>query len=267
MNIAEYRQYFNASRTERTVHLTVAENLSNNILDESSILVVTLVASVESSRILEGYTVVVIFLPEPEEEGVVGTYKYPLLSRQASITLILLPLVPPSFTKPYYEANYTVTNNEHELSVEEINISSDYEDYESVIVTLQQEGSYLQCTRKASECYVAEFIGYYEYFRVSRSERSVELERLRELPDLTDGSIIILTIVATVEDKQGYAVVIISYTSESSVETVIEFEEDIYRFSTDPDRIGVIGAVRAVSTSTTEVISYSITDSDGKKPI
>lgn len=46
----------------------------------------------------------------------------------------------PSFEKPYYDGTYTITNNDHDISVEEINISADYEDLESLNLALQQEG-------------------------------------------------------------------------------------------------------------------------------
>lgn len=99
-------------------------------------------------------------------------------------------------------------------------------------------------------------------------ERAIQLTKTNNLPPnvLQNSSVIVLTIVATVEDRSGYTVVIISIISEPA-DSTIEFEEESYRFNTEPDRVGVIGAVRAVSTSATESITYSISATEGKNGI
>lgn len=54
-------------------------------------------------------------------------------------------LVPPSFTDPYYSGTYTITENEDELTTDEITISADYNNYESITVELQG-GTSTSCT-------------------------------------------------------------------------------------------------------------------------
>lgn len=54
------------------------------------------------------------------------------------------PTEPPSFTKFYYNGSYKIselTNEIDELDVEIIQISEDYVDYESLIVTLAEDGT------------------------------------------------------------------------------------------------------------------------------
>lgn len=68
-----------------------------------------------------------------------------------------------------------------------------------------------------------------------------------------------LTIVASADGVSGYSVVIISIVDDNETpDSTIWFEEQVYRFSTNPDRIGTIGTVKAFSKNE-ESISYSIT--------
>lgn len=79
-----------------------------------------------------------------------------------------------------------------------------------------------------------------------------------------DKSAIVLTLVASADGVNGYTVVIISIVDDNETpDSTIWFEEQVYRFSTNPDRIGTIGAVKAFSQNE-ESISYSITDNSGK---
>lgn len=52
--------------------------------------------------------------------------------------------VPPSFTKPYYSGNYKINpNDDEQLTAENIIISEDYDDIESIVVTIVEEGKIL----------------------------------------------------------------------------------------------------------------------------
>lgn len=111
-----------------------------------------------------------------------------------------------------------------------------------------------------------DFIDYRNFFDFEQNERVFKLQ-LKEgaIPEseLENKAVIVLTIVATAGELNGYAIVIISIDDSESVDSTIEFEEEIYKFNTDPERVGVIGVVKATSTSG-EAISYSLTDESGK---
>lgn len=112
--------------------------LTEDILKGKTI-VLTIVASVAENSELRGYAVVIISLPETENEVVVG--KRIKLVQRLKNSLIFLFAVPPSFTKPYYNGTYTVSTNDggdDELSVEDISI--DDNGVESIVVTILEEG-------------------------------------------------------------------------------------------------------------------------------
>lgn len=64
--IVDFKDYFTATRNERNVALSLDENLPDNVLQANSVIVLTLVATVEGSSDLTGYTVVIISLPDSE---------------------------------------------------------------------------------------------------------------------------------------------------------------------------------------------------------
>lgn len=83
---------------------------------------------------------------------------------------------------------------------------------------------------------------------------------------LHDETVIVLTIVASVDGLHGYTVVVISLIDsreDDFPESIIWFEESVYRFDANPDRLGAIGTVKAVSKFEENVL-YSATDESGK---
>lgn len=101
---------------------------------------------------------------------------------------------------------------------------------------------------------------------MKRNENYVLLELNKNLHEslLKDKSIIVLTIIASVDKMNGYTVVLLSLIDNTvSSNSSIEFEQDNYKFIAYSDRTGVIGAVKAVSTIA-ETISYRIVNETGK---
>lgn len=60
------------TRLERKVEIALKENLLSEILESEAFLVLTIVASVEGDSSLIGSTVVVVTLPEREEQENAG---------------------------------------------------------------------------------------------------------------------------------------------------------------------------------------------------
>lgn len=73
--LIEYKEYFRLSRNGRNVEITLGNDLPETILESQSYIILTIVASVEGNSDLKGSTVLIISLPEKNEQSTGGTLK------------------------------------------------------------------------------------------------------------------------------------------------------------------------------------------------